>query len=152
MVEWVAAAAGLLHRGALLLLDYTADWDELIARDGGWLRTYAGHARGADPLTAPGTQDVTVDVPVAMVYRAAARAGLEVALDATQAEWLAGLGIDALVAEGRARWEAGASAPDLDALAGRSRVTEAAALTDPAGLGGHRVLRLVGELTIVSPG
>ncbi len=85
----------------------------------------------------------TVDVPVAMVYRAAARAGLEVALDATQAEWLAGLGIDALVAEGRARWEAGASAPDLDALAGRSRVTEAAALTDPAGLGRHRVLRLV---------
>ena len=142
-VEWIAAAAGLLHRGALLLVDYTAGWGELIARDGGWLRTYAGHARGGDPLTAPGSQDVTIDVPIAMVERAAARAGLQTALDTTQAEWLAGLGIDALVAEGRARWEAGAAAPDLDALAGRSRVTEAAALTDPAGLGGHRVLRLV---------
>ena len=102
-----------------------------------------GHARGADPLTAPGSQDITVDVPVEMVRRAAGRAGLEVALETTQAEWLRGLGIDDLVAEGRARWEAGAAAPDLDALAGRSRVTEAAALTDPAGLGAHTVLRLV---------
>ena len=30
---------------------------------------------------------------------------------------------------------------DLEALAGRSRITEAAALTDPAGLGAHTVLR-----------
>ena len=117
-VEWIAAAAGLLHRGALLLVDYAAPWAELVARDGGWLRTYAGHARGAGPLAAPGSQDVTVDVPIEMVRRAAARAGLDVALDTTQAAWLAGLGIDDLVAEGRARWDAGAAAPDLDALAG----------------------------------
>ena len=29
---------------------------------------------------------------------------------------------------------------DLEAIAGRSRVVEAAALTDPGGLGAHRVL------------
>jgi len=140
---WIAAAANALHRGALLLVDYTAPWDELVRRAGGWLRTYAGHARGGGPLTAPGSQDITVDVPVEMVRRAAARAGLEPALETTQAAWLAELGIDALVAEGRARWQQGAAAPDLDALAGRSRGPEAAALTDPGGLGAHTVLRLV---------
>ena len=114
-----------------------------MRRAGGWLRTYAGHARGGEPLTAPGTQDITIDVPIEMVRRAAARAGLELALETTQAAWLAESGSTTLVAEGRARWQAGAAAPDLDALAGRSRRPEAAALTDPGGLGAHTVLRLV---------
>ena len=56
-----------------------------------------------------------------------------------QADWLAAVGIDALVAEGRRIWDAGAARGDLDALAGRSRVGEAAALTDPTGLGAHQV-------------
>ena len=60
----------------------------------------------------------------------------------TQAEWLRELGIDELVEEGRRRWDEGAARGDLDALAGRSRVNEAAALTDPAGLGAHRVVVL----------
>ena len=37
---------------------------------------------------------------------------------------------------------AGASVGDLDALMARSRRAEAAALTDPDGLGGFMVLRL----------
>ena len=60
-----------------------------------------------------------------------------------QADWLRGLGIEDLVAEGRAVWEAAAAAPDLAAIAGRSRGPEAAALTDPDGLGAHSVLTLV---------
>ena len=56
-----------------------------------------------------------------------------------QAEWLRDVGLDDLVAEGRAAWDEGAARGDLAALAGRSRVNEAAALTDPAGLGAHRV-------------
>jgi len=142
-VDWIADAAGALRRGALLLVDYTAGWDALVARDGGWLRTYAGHERGGDARSAPGMQDITADVPIEMLRRAATRAGLELALETTQAAWLSGLGIDALVAEGRAQWEAGAAAPDLVALAGRSRAPEAAALTDPGGLGAHTVLRFV---------
>ena len=55
-------------------------------------------------------------------------------------------GIDELVDEGRRAWEAGAARGDLEALAGRSRVTEAAALTDPAGLGAHTVLVLTKRL------
>jgi SAM-dependent MidA family methyltransferase len=142
-VDWIAGAAGALRRGALLIVDYTAGWDELVARAGGWLRTYAGHERGRDPRSEPGTQDITADVPIEMLRRAATRAGLEIAIETTQAAWLGGLGIDALVAEGRAQWDAGAAAPDLVALAGRSRAPEAAALTDPGGLGAHTVLRLV---------
>jgi NADH dehydrogenase [ubiquinone] 1 alpha subcomplex assembly factor 7 len=142
VMDWVAQAAGALRRGSMIVVDYAATWDGLAARDGGWLRTYAGHARGGDPLVAPGSVDITTDVPTAMVHAGAARAGLSVTGETTQADWLRDLGIDALVAEGRAAWEAGAAAPDLAALAGRSRATEAAALTDPAGLGAHTVWTL----------
>ena len=140
-VDWIVAVARHLRRGSMILLDYAAEWSELAARDGGWLRTYIGHTRGRDPLVAPGTQDITIDVPIELVRHAAARAGLAFA-EATQADWLQGLGIDELVAAGRARWETHAAAPDLAAIAGRSRASEAAALTDPAGLGAHRVMTL----------
>jgi hypothetical protein len=36
-------------------------------------------------------------------------------------------------------WRDRAGVGDLEALAARSRVTEAAALTDPSGLGAHHV-------------
>ena len=39
-----------------------------------------------------------------------------------------------------ARWDERAHVGDLEAVRHRSRITEAAALTDPAGLGAHRVL------------
>ncbi len=141
-VEWIVRAGQSLRRGSLILADYMATWPELAERSGGWLRTFAAHQRGADPLGPPGTQDITIDVPLEMVHRAARRAGLAVTAQTTQADWLASLGIEDFVAEGRAAWEAGAATPDLVALAGRSRVTEAAALTDPTGLGAHTVLVL----------
>ena len=71
--------------------------------------------------------------------RARGRAGRAARLSTSpQAEWLAGLGIEALVEAGRRMWEERAHIGDLDALAGRSRVAEAGALTDPAGLGASR--------------
>ena len=48
-------------------------------------------------------------------------------------------GVDELVADARRRWDERAAVGDLEALAARSWVSEAAALTDPAGLGGHAV-------------
>jgi hypothetical protein len=59
--------------------------------------------------------------------------------DMSQADWLRQWGIDDLVAEAREAWTAAAHAPDLAALAARSRVTEATALLDPEGLGRFRV-------------
>jgi hypothetical protein len=70
----------------------------------------------------------------------AARAGLVLMSDTSQAEWLRGLGIDELVTEARAAWDARAHIGDVEALRHRSRISEAAALTDPTGLGAHRVM------------
>jgi len=58
----------------------------------------------------------------------------------TQAELLADLGIDDLVAQGRRIWDERAHAPDVEALRARSRIREAEALTDPEGLGAFVVL------------
>ena len=57
-----------------------------------------------------------------------------------QAEWLRDLGVDELVAEARATWDGRAPRRRPRGARHRSRVTEAAALIDPAGLGAHRVL------------
>ena len=140
--EWIDVCANQIHRGVVLVLDYAAGLDDLITRGRGWLRTYRGHERGGDPLDEPGSRDITADVLLEPLRRAATRAGFTIADECTQAEWLTALGIDELVAEGRARWRAGAARGDLDALAGRSRATEAAALIDPAGLGAHTALTL----------
>jgi SAM-dependent MidA family methyltransferase len=140
---WLASCGRVLHRGVVVVVDYVDDVRGVVARGPrAWIRTYRAHARGGDPLDAPGSQDVTADVVSEQLVHAARAAGFSVAQEWSQAEWLRGLGIDALAAEGRRAWERGAARGDLDALAGWSRVHEADALTDPAGLGGHRVVVL----------
>ncbi len=140
--EWIDECATRLRRGVVLIIDYAAELDDLVRRGDGWLRTYRDHARGDDPLDDPGVQDITTDVLLPTLRREARRAGFTVTSESSQAEWLRTLGIDDLVEEGRRTWEAGAARGDLEALAGRSRTTEAAALTDPDGLGAHTVVVL----------
>ncbi|MFI5045824.1 MAG: SAM-dependent methyltransferase [Acidimicrobiia bacterium] len=138
---WLRDCARTVHRGFLVVVDYAVSTEELIARGAdGWLRTYRDHARGAPPLVAPGEQDITHDVPLEYLLHAAERAGWLLVRQTTQRHWLAGLGVDQLVAEARAAWDERAHIGDLEALRHRSRITEAAALTDPAGLGAHTVL------------
>lgn len=136
--EWlVASVAGLVPGGRLLVLDYTSTTPQLAARpQGEWLRTYAAHGRGAPPLDAVGRQDITVEVCVDQLARAARPPDR----DRTQAAFLRAWGIDELVAEGRAIWAARGGTPDLGALRAQSRVTEAEALCAPDGLGAFRVL------------
>jgi NADH dehydrogenase [ubiquinone] 1 alpha subcomplex assembly factor 7 len=137
---WLRRCAGVLQRGFLVVIDYAATATELIERtQTGWLRTYHEHERGGSPLVEPGEQDVTIDVPIEYLLHAAARAGFRLRADLSQAEWLRALGIDELAAAARAAWDARAHIGDLEAVRHRSRVTEAAALLDPAGLGAHRV-------------
>jgi SAM-dependent MidA family methyltransferase len=139
--EWLQACGFVLRSGVLVVVDYAATSAELVERgQDGWLRTYRAHERGASPLVAPGEQDITADVPLEYLVHAAGRAGLSLELECTQAEWLRDLGIDDLVADARAEWDARAHVGDLEALRHRSRVNEAAALLDPGGLGAHRVL------------
>ena len=137
--EWLRAAAAMLRRGVIAILDYAAPVEELAARgQTGWLRTYRAQQRGTSPLDHPGSQDITADVPIEALHRAAAAAGLTVVAQTTQADWLRTLGVHDLVEQARAAWP-GRSANDLAAIAARSRVHEADALLDPAGLGGHQV-------------
>jgi SAM-dependent MidA family methyltransferase len=138
---WLASCARMLRHGIVIMIDYVDSTRGVLdrgARD--WLRTYRNHERGGSPLVEPGAFDITADVVREQVLHAARRAGMRLADEQSQAEWLRDLGIDELAEEGRRTWEARAHIGDLEALAGRSRVAEASALTDPAGLGAHRVL------------
>lgn len=136
---WLAQALALVERGRIVLIDYADTTAAMAARpQQEWLRTYRGHERGRDPLDAPGTQDITVEVAIDQL--AAVR---RPDVDRSQADFLAAHGIHDLVAEGRRLWTERAHVADLPALRARSRITEAEALCDPAGLGAFRVLEWV---------
>lgn len=134
--EWLASALGLVERGRVVLIDYADATPSMATRaPWEWVRTYRDQARGQDPLSDLGLQDITCEVAVDQL--AAVR---PLSADTAQADWLRAHGLDQLVGEARVAWEAAAAAPDVEALKARSRVNEAAALTDPAGLGAFRVL------------
>lgn len=134
--EWVRRAVGTLERGRVVLVDYADSSASMATRPWtDWLRTYRAHQRGGHPLDAPGEQDVTCEVAVDQLPPPTS--------DRSQAEWLATHGMDDLVETARAAWQARAHVGDLEALKHRSRVGEADALADPAGLGGFRVLEWV---------
>ena len=133
---WLREARGMLDRGRIVCFDYADTTAGMAARPWPeWLRTYRSHQRGGGPLDDLGHQDITCDVAIDQLAPVLGPPAV-----ATQADWLAANGLADLVEEGRRRWEAGAAKPGLEAIEGRSRVTEAEALTDPAGLGAHRVL------------
>ena len=126
---WVADVRGRLRTGRLLCLAYVTPTTSELAgmpwRE--WLRTYRGHERGGHYLAQPGEQDVTTQVALDQLPPPDAVR--------TQAQFLQRWGIDDLVDEGRAAWEAASSAPTVAAMKMRSRVREAESLLDPAGLG-----------------
>ncbi len=132
--DWVIDTTTRMVDGTVLVIDYiTATTAELAAQPWrSWLRTYRGHERGVHYLGDVGSQDVTTQValdqlPVPDSVR-------------SQQQFLQLWGIDDLVEEGRAAWEAAAASPDLAAIRMRSRIREAEALLDPSGLGGFLVL------------
>jgi NADH dehydrogenase [ubiquinone] 1 alpha subcomplex assembly factor 7 len=138
--DWLAECGRALRRGYLVVVDYAADAESLVTlRQDEWLRTYLEHQRGEAPLAAPGAQDITCTIPVEHLVAHARRAGFRLIEHISQADWLAALGIDELVEDARSVWRERAAFGDLDAMAARSRVSEAAALTDQSGLGAHHV-------------
>ena len=133
-VAWIDDVRSRLRAGCLVAIDYCAPTTAGLAtrpwRE--WLRTYRGHERGGHYLTDPGQQDITTEVAIDQLPEPDAVR--------TQAQWLQLHGIDELVAEGKAYWEAHAANPDVAAMRMRSRVSEAEALLDPDGLGGFTVV------------
>lgn len=130
---FVAEARRVVRTGSVVAFDYGTPITAMLAgrpyRD--WLRTYRGNERGEHYLAAPGTQDITIDVPVDQLP--------EPDNVRAQAQFLQLWGIDELVEEGKRIWEQQAARPGLEAMKMRSRVSEAEALLDPAGLGGFLV-------------
>lgn len=129
--EWIREAQGV---GAhVIAFDYADTTASLAQRPfTEWLRTYRGHQRGSGVLDDLGLQDITCEVAVDQLPSPTT--------NTAQTDWLRAHGLDDLVAEGRVIWEERAAIGDLAAIRARSRITEAEALTDPAGLGAFRVL------------
>lgn len=138
--DWLAECGQALRRGFLVVIDYAATGESLVTlRQDEWLRTYREHQHGETPLSSPGAQDITYTIPVEHLVTHARRVGFRLVEHTRQADWLTALGIDELVDDARGVWRERAAVGDLDAMAARSRVSEAAALTDPSGLGAHHV-------------
>jgi SAM-dependent MidA family methyltransferase len=137
--EWVRAATDVAGPGGhVIVLDYASTSEALASRPWHeWVRTYRSHQRGGSPLADLGDQDITCEVAVDQLPPPDR--------DRSQAEWLRSHGIEELVDEGRRIWEERAGIGDLVAVRGRSRILEADALLDPAGLGAFRVLEWRGR-------
>jgi SAM-dependent MidA family methyltransferase len=133
---WLRDALAHVERGRVVVIDYADTSASLRSRPWReWVRTYRGHERGDHPLERPGSQDVTCEVDIDQL--AAVRSPDR---RRTQAEFLRAHRIEPLVEDGRRIWQERAHLSDLTALRARSRVREAEALLDPAGLGGFCVL------------
>ncbi len=93
---WIEAATATLGKGALLLIDYGLPRSQYYhaSRDGGSLCAFYRHRRVDDVFARVGLQDLTAWVDFTAVAEAASATGLEVAGFATQAHFLASLGID----------------------------------------------------------
>lgn len=134
---WLAEALALTGPagGRVLAIDYARTTAELATLPmAAWLRTYADHGRAGDPLDDPGSCDITCDVAIDQLVAVAEPTSVW-----TQTDFLHDHGLDDLVDEGRGIWADQGLAGGLDAIAAQSRVREAEALVDPAGLGAFTV-------------
>ncbi len=100
---WIRGVGECLERGALLILDYGLPRSHYYHRERieGTLRCHFRHRAHDDPLVYVGVQDITAWVDFTRVAEAADETGLDVLGFATQAAFLLGTGIEALVAEPR---------------------------------------------------
>lgn len=134
---WLRELASELARGFVILIDYGYPRAELHDPErfpAGTLKTYRAHEVGEDPYVHLGRQDITAHVDFTAVAEEAEAAGFTVLGLTTQAEFVAGLGIERDLGEVLSM----AGSPD-EYLAARSAVM---ALLDPGGLGRFRVMIL----------
>ncbi|MBO9352951.1 class I SAM-dependent methyltransferase [Bordetella petrii] len=97
---WMRAMGGWLARGAALLFDYGFPRHEYYhpQRAGGTLMCHLRHHAHADPLAAPGVQDITAHVDFTAMADAALEAGLQVLGYTSQARFLMNAGLPELLA------------------------------------------------------
>ncbi len=139
-MRFVSAAAQLVERGAMFLIDYGATSEELGRREGGTLVTY-GAGAGEDVLEAPGARDITAHVNWSAIADACRGSGSTVSPLLSQKDALRALGLDDLdQALRREHADAVASGRGVDAVRSLSRRQALGVLSDAGGLGGLQVL------------
>ncbi len=101
LAPWTQALGTMLNAGLLLLIDYGYPRAEfyLDERDQGTLMCHSRHRAHSDPYRDLGLQDITAHVDFSALAEAGRAAGLQLAGYTTQANFLIGCGIDALIAE-----------------------------------------------------
>ncbi|MEC7924813.1 MAG: SAM-dependent methyltransferase [Actinomycetota bacterium] len=132
--HWLAQALRSIEVGRIVAIDYALE-SFPSPENHQWLRTYRRHGHGENPLIEPGAQDITTDVDISQLGQVRTPDSIQ-----SQHAWLTSLGISGLVEEGKQIWFDNAANPDVEALAARSRTTEAQALLDLKGLGGFQVI------------
>ncbi len=147
--EWMAGVARRLAlRGYAITIDYGDNAPQLYTpeRMKGTLLCYRAHTLSEHPLAFTGEQDITAHVNFSALVEVGQRAGLSVVELTTQRDFLLSLGLrdDAEALARRlfplADTERHTDAGQRDYLRRASLRNRVAALIDPAGLGGFRVL------------
>jgi len=97
---WVSAWAGILGRGALLLIDYGFPRREYYhpQRDAGTLMCHYRHYAHGEPFYLPGLQDITAHVDFTAIVEAGCAAGLDLLGYTTQATFLFNCGLTEVMA------------------------------------------------------
>ncbi len=105
LAPWVQALSARLAAGLLLAIDYGYPRAEfyLDERNQGTLMCHSRHRAHSDPYRDLGLQDITAHVDFSALAAAGHAAGLRLAGYTTQANFLIGCGIDALIAEAGAQ-------------------------------------------------
>ncbi len=98
---WMRAVTAFLGRGAILLIDYGYPERAYYhpERDQGTLICHFQHRAHDDFLLLPGLQDLTANVDFSALAQAGVEAGLELGGYTTQAQFLLGCGLDALLSD-----------------------------------------------------
>ncbi len=99
----VASIGTSMTAGVAVVVDYALHAQALYdaARIDGTLVAYVGHRAHADPFRSIGRQDLTAHVDLTALERAATANGLDVLGVTSQAEFLVGNGLEALLEEAR---------------------------------------------------
>ncbi len=144
--RWTQDVAGGIARGYAVIIDYGYPAAELYRdhRLEGTLRAYRIHGVTDEPFGYVGLQDLTAHVDFSRVIEAAERAGCAVMGLATQADFLAQVGLgDLLVALQQQ--------PDTAVEEYYRAQAAVLRLTDPAGMGRFRVLGLARNARVSPP-
>ncbi len=93
--DWTAAWAGILSKGALLLVDYGFPRHEFYhpQRNAGTLMCHYRHHAHGDPFFLPGLQDITAHVDFTAMVESGFEAGMELLGYTTQAAFLLNCGL-----------------------------------------------------------